>query len=85
MSIANVEQTEIAELAQRLWAEAGHPEGRDLEFWLAAESQVRRPRSAAAPRPARGNGRTLRPSAKSRPQASLPPGRGNSRLGLGGK
>ena len=29
-------------LAHRLWEAAGRPEGRTLEFWLAAEQQTRR-------------------------------------------
>ena len=31
---------EISCLAFQLWEEAGRPEGRDLEFWLGAETQI---------------------------------------------
>lgn len=31
---------EISCLAFELWEKAGSPEGRDLEFWLAAETQL---------------------------------------------
>ena len=31
---------EISCLAFQLWEKAGNPEGRDLEFWLAAETQL---------------------------------------------
>ncbi len=31
-------QNEISSLAFQLWKRAGCPEGRDLEFWLAAET-----------------------------------------------
>jgi hypothetical protein len=30
----------IKQEAERLWSEAGKPEGRDKEFWLAAEKNV---------------------------------------------
>jgi hypothetical protein len=29
----------IANRAYRLWEKAGHPSGRDLDFWLAAENE----------------------------------------------
>ena len=35
---------EIATRSRYLWKVAGRPEGRDLEFWLAAEIEVRRER-----------------------------------------
>ena len=31
---------EIASVAHRLWSQAGKPAGRDLEFWMKAESRV---------------------------------------------
>ena len=34
------DQNEISRLACQLWEKAGSPEGRDLEFWLAAETQL---------------------------------------------
>ena len=33
-------QEEIRRLAYRLWEEAGRPEGRSDEFWLAAEIEI---------------------------------------------
>jgi hypothetical protein len=33
---------DIAELAQHLYEEAGSPSGRDQEFWLQAEEQLRK-------------------------------------------
>jgi hypothetical protein len=30
----------ISALARRKWEEAGHPHGRDTEFWLAAELEL---------------------------------------------
>ena len=40
-------EANIGRLAYQLWEKAGRPAGRDLEFWLAAEAEVR-----AASRPA---------------------------------
>jgi hypothetical protein len=34
-------KAEIARLAFSYWEKAGRPRGRDLEFWLQAESQLR--------------------------------------------
>ena len=34
----------IMERAQQLWEKAGYPEGRDLEFWLEAERQIKEER-----------------------------------------
>lgn len=31
----------VRQLAERLWIEAGRPEGRDEEFWHEAERQIR--------------------------------------------
>ena len=31
----------VSRLAYQLWENAGRPAGRDLEFWLAAENQLR--------------------------------------------
>ena len=33
--------TEVSRLASLAWEQAGKPAGRDLEFWLAAENQLR--------------------------------------------
>ncbi len=35
------EQASVSRVAYQLWENAGRPSGRDLEFWLAAEAQVR--------------------------------------------
>jgi hypothetical protein len=34
---------DIATRAYTLWQEAGSPAGRDMEFWLRAEAETRRP------------------------------------------
>jgi hypothetical protein len=39
----------IRDHAYRLWENEGRPEGRDLDFWLIAEAQVK---TVAAPAPA---------------------------------
>jgi hypothetical protein len=41
------DESSVSRVAYQLWEKAGRPAGRDLEFWLAAEAQVR-----AAVRPA---------------------------------
>jgi len=33
-------ENEIRELAYKLWEQADHPEGRDVEFWLEAKYQL---------------------------------------------
>lgn len=38
----------IAQRAQKIWDQAGRPSGRDTEFWLEAESQLRFEHAAAA-------------------------------------
>ncbi|MEI6391131.1 MAG: DUF2934 domain-containing protein [Verrucomicrobiota bacterium] len=40
MSNEKAEDSSIAALAQRLWEQAGQPAGRDLEFWLQAETVI---------------------------------------------
>jgi hypothetical protein len=40
--MAKTEHDEIADRAYQLWEERGRPEGRDLEFWLEAEAEIRR-------------------------------------------
>lgn len=37
----NITSEQISERARQLWQQAGSPEGRDLEFWLAAENELR--------------------------------------------
>ena len=36
-----VAESQISVVAYKLWESAGHPAGRDLEFWLNAEKQLR--------------------------------------------
>ena len=36
-----VDNNEIARVAYQLWEEHGHPLGRDVEFWLEAETRIR--------------------------------------------
>jgi hypothetical protein len=45
------EQTEIAALAYQYFEEAGRPQGRDNEFWLRAEEQLRARHSASSSQP----------------------------------
>jgi hypothetical protein len=37
---------EIAALARSIWEQNGRPDGRDLENWLLAESQIRQQRAS---------------------------------------
>jgi len=46
-----VEESEIGAVAYQLWEQAGHPAGRDLQFWLDAESHLRAVAKAASARP----------------------------------
>ena len=39
--IRRIYESKIRNLAQAKWEEAGKPEGRDLEFWFAAEKEQR--------------------------------------------
>ena len=43
-----VGEAEISDCANQLWQIAGGPAGRDLEFWLAAETELKRDREATA-------------------------------------
>jgi hypothetical protein len=36
-----VNEASVSRIGYQLWENAGRPTGRDLEFWLAAEAQVR--------------------------------------------
>ena len=40
--------SEIAARATELWQIAGSPPGRDMEFWLAAESELNRDRESTS-------------------------------------
>ncbi len=37
---------QVSRRAYELWQQAGYPQGRDLEFWLAAERQLQRDKRA---------------------------------------
>lgn len=41
MQLSDPTEQEIRERAHRLWEQAGKPEGRDEEFWQAAEQELR--------------------------------------------
>ena len=41
MSTEIIGDNEVASRAYRLWEQAGKPHGRDLEFWIQAEAEVR--------------------------------------------
>ncbi len=45
------ERMEIAERAYALWGAAGRPPGRDLEFWLQAETEVEAAKQDRNPKP----------------------------------
>jgi hypothetical protein len=47
-STAPVQHEEVSAKARALWQSAGSPEGRDLEFWLAAEAELQRERADVA-------------------------------------
>lgn len=63
----SAEQEKVQNLAYQLWQDAGSPDGRDQEFWYAAEVQVRTAKPAkAAPKP------KAAPKAKAEPKAKAP-------------
>ena len=43
-----VNESEIRVVAYNMWETAGHPAGRDLQFWLDAEAQLRSAAKAAS-------------------------------------
>jgi hypothetical protein len=49
-------ESSVSRLAYQLWERAGRPAGRDLEFWLSAEQQLR---AATTPRVAASVSETL--------------------------
>ncbi len=51
-SNATLDHGTIAQTAKGLWEQAGRPPGRDLEFWLSAETQLKAGSSAKAQKPA---------------------------------
>ncbi len=40
-------RSQITARAYQLWEQAGRPSGRDLDFWLEAEREIRRPDPAS--------------------------------------
>ncbi|HWV98625.1 MAG TPA: DUF2934 domain-containing protein [Candidatus Acidoferrum sp.] len=46
-----VKESEIRLAAYQMWEKAGRPPGRDLQFWLDAEAQLRTPTTAASGKP----------------------------------
>ena len=46
------DEATVSRLAYELWENAGRPSGRDLEFWLSAEAQLRGRRHHAPAAPA---------------------------------
>jgi hypothetical protein len=48
MNIMSEHEERIRARAQRLWEAAGRPTGRDEEFWLAAEAELK---ALATPKP----------------------------------
>jgi hypothetical protein len=44
----SVKESEIGVVAYRMWETAGQPAGRDLQFWLDAEAQLRAAAQAAS-------------------------------------
>jgi hypothetical protein len=59
--------SEISCLAFKLWEKAGTPEGRDLEFWLAAETKILAPQR---PEPVKAGTVAAKPSSGNRVFAS---------------
>lgn len=66
--------SEIRALAYHLWQEAGHPEGRDLDFWLEAELRFAAMPAATAPAPAPEKAKTapraVKPKSAAKPKAA---------------
>jgi hypothetical protein len=44
-------EQQIRDRAQALWEKAGRPEGRDLEFWYAAEAELNAAESESSDAP----------------------------------
>lgn len=47
-----ITESEIGVAAYQMWEKAGHPPGRDLQFWLDAEKQLRAAAQVACVTPA---------------------------------
>jgi Protein of unknown function (DUF2934) len=48
----SIKESEIGVVAYQMWEKAGHPAGRDLQFWLDAERQLRAAAKVAYATPA---------------------------------
>ncbi len=59
----------VNDLAYRLWEEAGKPEGRDMDFWIQAETALAKPKAAAKAKPA---AKAEAPKAPAKPKAKAP-------------
>ena len=55
----SAQQDEVKELAYKLWQESGSPHGKDWDFWLAAEAQLKAAKPKPAPKP-----KAAKPAAK---------------------
>ncbi|MDO8605547.1 MAG: DUF2934 domain-containing protein [Phaeospirillum sp.] len=58
------QNTDVKDLAYRLWEAAGKPEGRDTDFWLQAEASLAKPESAGKPKPKAAAKAAPKPRAK---------------------
>lgn len=67
----SAEQEKIQDIAYRLWQDAGSPDGRDQEFWFAAETQVK-PAKAKAKAPAKPKAEPKAKAAAAAPKAAKP-------------
>ncbi len=67
------EQEKIKDLAYRLWQDAGSPDGRDQEFWYAAEAQVTAAKPPAKPKAAAKAPAAAKPKAPAKPKAAAKP------------
>ena len=73
-----VTESQIGAMAYKLWESAGHPAGRDLEFWLNAEKQllaaskVASATRAAAPAAAAADQKVLHQTVRA-PLGPIPP------------
>jgi hypothetical protein len=74
MSAERTSENEVANRAYHLWEKAGRPHGKDLSFWIQAETEIREPASGA--RAHTGTG-AARPAAPTSPETgvAVKPGR----------
>jgi len=69
-----VNEAGVSRVAYQLWEKAGRPAGRDLEFWLAAEAEVRNSSKQVV---ARSNGESAAAAQVEKPRATRPARNGN--------